>query len=76
MVMLRLYGCHDAVTLLYVCHVAWRYLSAIVFLGAGRVESIMVSAPPLIRWSYNVVPEPGSPEEKLVQVLQTPRKWA
>eukprot|EP00878_Enallax_costatus_P026616 GHUV01028569.1.p1 GENE.GHUV01028569.1~~GHUV01028569.1.p1 ORF type:complete len:104 (+),score=15.84 GHUV01028569.1:918-1229(+) len=44
-------------------------------LDGGRVESIMVSAPPLIAWKYNVVPEPGSEEEKLVQVLQQPRDW-
>lgn len=44
-------------------------------LDGGRVESIMVSAPPLIAWKYNVVPQPGSEEEKLVQVLQQPREW-
>lgn len=44
-------------------------------LDGGRMESIMVSAPPLIRWKYNVVPEPGSPEAELVEVLQTPREW-
>lgn len=44
-------------------------------LDGGRVESIMVSAPPLIAWKYNVVPEAGSEEEKLVQVLQKPRDW-
>lgn len=44
-------------------------------LDGGRVESIMVSAPPLIAWKYNVVPEPGSEEEKLVKVLQNPRDW-
>jgi coproporphyrinogen III oxidase len=44
-------------------------------LDGGRVESIMVSAPPLIAWKYNVVPEAGSEEEKLMQVLQKPREW-
>jgi hypothetical protein len=44
-------------------------------LDGGRVESIMVSAPPLIAWKYNVVPEQGSEEEKLVKVLQQPREW-
>jgi coproporphyrinogen III oxidase len=34
-----------------------------------------VSAPPLIAWRYNVVPEPGSAEDKLVQVLRHPRDW-
>jgi coproporphyrinogen III oxidase len=45
-------------------------------LDGGRVESIMVSAPPLIAWKYNVVPEPGSPEAALVQALASPREWA
>lgn len=34
-----------------------------------------VSAPPLIAWKYNVVPEAGSEEDKLLQVLRTPREW-
>lgn len=44
-------------------------------LDGGRVESIMVSAPPLIAWKYNVVPQEGSEEAKLLQVLQQPRSW-
>ena len=44
-------------------------------LDGGRIESIMVSAPPLISWRYNVVPEAGSEEEKLVRVLQQPQTW-
>lgn len=44
-------------------------------LPALRVESIMVSAPPLIAWKYNVQPEAGSQEERLVQLLQQPREW-
>lgn len=44
-------------------------------LDGGRVESIMVSAPPLIRWRYNVSPEPGTPEDNLIQVLRSPRAW-
>ena len=44
-------------------------------LDGGRVESIMVSAPPLIAWRYRVEPEPGSEEEKLIKVLQEPREW-
>lgn len=43
--------------------------------SALRVESIMVSAPPLIAWKYNVQPEAGSQEERLVQLLQQPREW-
>ncbi|GLC34581.1 hypothetical protein PLESTB_001245800 [Pleodorina starrii] len=44
-------------------------------LDGGRIESIMVSAPPLIAWKYNVVPEPGSPEDVTLQVLRQPRSW-
>lgn len=40
------------------------------------MESIMVSAPPLVRWGYDVQAQPGSEEERLVQVLQQPRDWA
>ena len=42
----------------------------------SRIESVMVSAPPLIAWKYDVIPEVNSPEAKLVEVLRTPRDWA
>jgi hypothetical protein len=44
-------------------------------LDGGRIESIMVSAPPLIAWRYNVTPTEGSEEDKLLKVLRTPRDW-
>ena len=44
-------------------------------LDGGRVESIMVSAPPLVAWRYNVTPAPGSPEARLLEVLRQPRDW-
>eukprot|EP00884_Botryococcus_braunii_P004767 jgi/Botrbrau1/14291/Bobra.0369s0005.1 len=44
-------------------------------LDGGRMESIMVSAPPLIAWRYNVVPHPGSREAALLEVLAHPRDW-
>eukprot|EP01023_Acetabularia_acetabulum_P026803 TRINITY_DN25401_c0_g1_i1.p1 TRINITY_DN25401_c0_g1~~TRINITY_DN25401_c0_g1_i1.p1 ORF type:complete len:338 (+),score=51.67 TRINITY_DN25401_c0_g1_i1:185-1198(+) len=44
-------------------------------LKGGRMESIMVSAPPMIAFKYNVVPQPGSQEEKLVEILRQPRDW-
>eukprot|EP00271_Cylindrocystis_brebissonii_P001228 TRINITY_DN11554_c0_g1_i1.p1 TRINITY_DN11554_c0_g1~~TRINITY_DN11554_c0_g1_i1.p1 ORF type:complete len:488 (-),score=61.88 TRINITY_DN11554_c0_g1_i1:388-1773(-) len=44
-------------------------------LDGGRVESIMVSAPPLIAWKYNRIPSPGSEEAALLEVLKTPRDW-
>ena len=40
------------------------------------VESIMVSAPPLVAWRYNVTPAPGSEEDALLRVLAAPRDWA
>jgi coproporphyrinogen III oxidase len=45
-------------------------------LDGGRVESIMVSAPPLVAWRYNVQPVPGSEEAALVEALRAPRDWA
>ncbi|KAK9797092.1 hypothetical protein WJX73_009221 [Symbiochloris irregularis] len=45
-------------------------------LEGGRVESVMVSAPPLVAWNYNVQPAPGSPEAALLEVLRRPKQWA
>lgn len=45
-------------------------------LEGGRIESIMVSAPPLISWKYNVVPKQDSPEADLVALLASPKDWA
>lgn len=45
-------------------------------LDGGRVEAVMVSAPPLVRWGYDVRPEEGSREAALVEVLRAPRAWA
>ena len=42
----------------------------------GRVESILMSLPPRVRWAYHHRPEPGSPEERLLEVLRSPRDWA
>lgn len=41
----------------------------------GRTESILLSLPPLVRWSYNIKPERGSREEQLLSVLKNPRAW-
>jgi coproporphyrinogen III oxidase len=41
----------------------------------GRIESILMSLPPLVRWDYNVVPEPGSPEDTLIRALSSPQNW-
>ena len=44
--------------------------------SGGRAESILMSLPPLAKWRYDWQPAPGSPEEKLGQVLMPPRDWA
>jgi coproporphyrinogen III oxidase len=41
----------------------------------GRTESILMSLPPRVRWDYNVEPKEGSPEAKLIAVLQEPKDW-
>jgi coproporphyrinogen III oxidase len=40
----------------------------------GRTESILMSMPPMAKWSYNYQPEPGSPEEATLLALQ-PTDW-
>ena len=42
----------------------------------GRIESILMSLPPKVRWVYDHIPEKGSEEEKLVAVLKNPKNWA
>jgi coproporphyrinogen III oxidase len=42
----------------------------------GRIESILMSLPPEVRWRYDHRPEPGSREAELIQALQLPREWA
>jgi len=41
----------------------------------GRTESILMSLPPRARWVYDHQPEPGSEEEKLIQVCLHPKNW-
>lgn len=41
----------------------------------GRIESILMSLPPKVQWIYNHLPEEGSDEEKLINVLQNPKDW-
>jgi len=40
----------------------------------GRIESILMSLPPLVRWDYDVGPQPGSAEAELVAHLR-PTDW-
>jgi coproporphyrinogen III oxidase len=44
--------------------------------SGGRTESILLSMPPLASWSYQQVPEPGSPEAALYSRFLVPRDWA
>jgi coproporphyrinogen III oxidase len=41
----------------------------------GRIESILMSLPPTVRWDYDVLPEPNSPEARLIEVLRQPKDW-
>jgi coproporphyrinogen III oxidase len=36
----------------------------------GRIESILMSLPPLASWHYNFTPQPGSAEEKTIALLK------
>ena len=42
----------------------------------GRIESILMSLPPVVRWQYDYRPEPGSPEAELTEYYLKPRDWA
>jgi len=41
----------------------------------GRIESILMSLPPTVRFEYNYQPEKGSEEDKLLQACLHPREW-
>jgi coproporphyrinogen III oxidase len=42
----------------------------------GRIESILMSLPPRVRFAYDDRPAPGTREAELLEVLRTPRDWA
>ena len=42
----------------------------------GRVESILMSLPPEVRWDYAAAPEPGSPEAESLRKICERRNWA
>lgn len=44
--------------------------------GVGRIESILMSLPPVVRWDYNWHPEPGTEEARLYSEFLRPRDWA
>jgi len=41
----------------------------------GRIESVLMSLPPLVRWTYDHHPDEGSREEELLLTLQSPQTW-
>ncbi|TXD53618.1 MULTISPECIES: oxygen-dependent coproporphyrinogen oxidase [unclassified Polaribacter] len=41
----------------------------------GRIESILMSLPPIVQWKYNHQPEKGSEEARLLEVLMNPKEW-
>ncbi len=41
----------------------------------GRVESILMSLPSLVRWGYDEHPAPGTEQARLVGILEKPRDW-
>jgi coproporphyrinogen III oxidase len=41
----------------------------------GRIESILMSLPPTVRFEYNYQPKEGSPEAELVNACLHPREW-
>lgn len=43
--------------------------------SGGRTESILMSMPPEVRWSYRHTPAPGSPEARLMTDFLVPRDW-
>ena len=42
----------------------------------GRIESILMSLPPLVRWEYGFEPEPGSPEAETLAAIVSRADWA
>lgn len=41
----------------------------------GRIESILMSLPPTVRFDYNYQPQEGSEEWKLLQACLYPKEW-
>ncbi|MDX1959671.1 MAG: oxygen-dependent coproporphyrinogen oxidase [Leptospiraceae bacterium] len=41
----------------------------------GRIESILMSLPSIVRWEYNFEPEENTEEYRLTQILKNPREW-
>lgn len=43
--------------------------------SGGRIESILISLPPLVRWLYDWQPTSGSQEELLYEFFLQPKDW-
>lgn len=43
--------------------------------SGGRIESILMSLPPLVRWRYDWKPKPGSPEAELYSKFLVAKEW-
>ena len=43
--------------------------------SGGRTESILLSMPPLVSWSYRHEAAPGTPERQLTDYFLVPRDW-
>jgi coproporphyrinogen III oxidase len=41
----------------------------------GRIESILMSLPNLASWKYDDKPDPGTYQERLIEVLKRPKDW-
>ena len=41
----------------------------------GRVESILMSLPPVVRWEYGYAPEPGTPEAESLAAIVVEANW-
>jgi coproporphyrinogen III oxidase len=41
----------------------------------GRIESILMSLPPVVQWKYDHHPKANSDEAKLLAVLEKPKDW-
>ena len=41
----------------------------------GRIESILMSMPPRVKWNYDYKPKKGSDEENLIKILNYPKNW-
>ncbi|XP_059178388.1 oxygen-dependent coproporphyrinogen-III oxidase-like [Physella acuta] len=46
-----------------------------LYTPGARYESILMSLPLNARWEYMHIPEPGSEEARLTEVLKNPRDW-